>query len=149
MQPRSDFPEVIFPWNWTSRRGFEWTFGFTRDVPLNLIFETGAAEAVLDLSDLLVRDLKLKTGASSTTLKLPAEAGYTHVKVEAGMASVKIYIPDGVEARVEAEAGLASVSVDQNRFPKTNGYYQSAGYENAENKVEIRIETGLGSIEIH
>ena len=150
MQPKVPvFPDVIFPWNWISGKGFQWEFGFTKEIPLNLIFETGAAEANIDLTDLLVKDLKLNTGASSTDLKLPARAGLTNLKMEAGAASVKIHVPDGVAARVEASAGLASVSVDQNRFPKMNGYYQSADYEEAENKVNIQIETGVASIEIY
>jgi hypothetical protein len=149
MQPQSPvFPDVMFPWNWTSGKGFQWEFGFTKDIPLNLVFETGAVDAHLDLAGLQVKDLLLKTGASSTNLTLPAAAGFTHVKIEAGVAAVNIRVPEGVAARVEAEVGLASVSVNQSRFPKLNGYYQSVDYESAENKVDIRIETGLGAIEI-
>lgn len=143
------FPEVIFPWNWMSGRGFEWDFSFARDVPLDLVFEIGAVDAHLDLSEILVKNLALKTGASSTDLKLPAGAGMTHLKVESGVASVKIQIPQGVAARIETQSGLAFISIDQSRFPKQNGYYQSGDYETAENKVEIRIETGVGSVEIH
>jgi len=150
MQPQTPpFPEVIFPWTWMSGRGFEWDFAIARDVPLDLVFEIGAVDAHLDLSEILVKNLALKTGASSTDLKLPAGAGMTHLKVESGMASVKIQIPKGVAARIETQSGLASISVDQSRFPKQNGYYQSGDYETAENKVEIRIETGMGSVEIH
>jgi len=150
MQPNTPaFPDVLFPWNWAAGKGLEWNFGFTKEIPLDLVFEFGAVNAYLDLTDLLVKDLRLKTGASATDLTLPSNAGMTHLKIEAGAASVNIHIPDGVGARIEAEAGLASVSVDQNRFPKVNGYYQSARYDEADNKLEIRIETGLGSIEIH
>jgi hypothetical protein len=149
LQPRSPvFPDVVFPWHWAAGRGFEWNCGLTREIPLNLSFEIGAVEAYIDLSELKVKDLKLSTGASSTNLTLPAGAGMTHFKVEAGAASVKIKVPEGVAARIETSAGLASVSVDQSRFPKSNGYYQSADYEGAKNKVEIRIETGVASIEI-
>jgi hypothetical protein len=150
MKPRTPpFPEVIFPWNWMTGRGFVWDFGFARDLPLDLVFETGAVEAHLDLSQLQVKDLVLKTGASATTLKMPAGAGMTHLKVEAGAASVDIQIPEGVAARVESSTGLAVVAVDEKRFPKQNGFYQSPDYEGAANKVAIRIEAGVGAIEVH
>jgi len=150
MQPQTPpFPEVIFPWTWMSGRGFEWDFAFTNNIPIDLVFEIGAVDAHLDLSEILVKDLALKTGASSTDLKLPAGAGMTHLKVESGVASVKIQIPQGVAARIETQGGLSSISVDQNRFPKQNGYYISGDYETAENKVDIRIETGVGSVDIH
>ncbi len=131
-----------------SGRGFTWDFGFAKGIPLNLVFETGAVDAHLDLSELMVKDLVLKTGASSTDLKMPAGAGMTHLKIEAGAASVIIRIPEGVAARVESSSGLAAISVDQARFPRQNGNYQSAEYETAINKVDIRIEAGLGSVEI-
>ena len=142
------FPEIIFPWNWISGNGFQWDFGFTKDIPLHLVFETGAVDAHLDLTDLQVKDLLLKTGASSTNITLPAAAGLTQVRIEAGAAAVNIRVPEGVAARIEAEVGLAAVSVNQSRFPKLNEYYQSVDYESAENKADIRIEAGLGSIEI-
>ena len=149
MQPKSPvFPEVMFPWNWVSGRGFQWDFGFTKNIPLNLVFEIGAVDAHLDFTELQVKDLVLKTGASSTNLTLPVAAGLTHLKIEAGAAAVNIRIPEGVAARVESASGLASISVNQSRFPKINGNYQSADYESADNKVEIRIEAGLGAIEI-
>jgi hypothetical protein len=72
----------------------------------------------------------------------------TNFKVEAGAASLVIFVPEGVAARIEADAGLATVTVDQNRFPKQGGIYQSENFENAENKVDIRIETGMASIDI-
>lgn len=150
LQPHSRaFPDVFFPGNWISGRGLVWDFSLTKQIPLDLVFEIGAVDATLDLTDLQVKDLVINTGASSTAVKLPRAAGVTSCKVEAGAASVDISVPEGVAARIKAEAGLASVSVDQNRFPKGNGYFQSPDYEGAVNKVDIRIETGVSSIEIH
>lgn len=149
LQPdRQAFPEVFFPGNWVGGKGLHWDFGLSKSIPLDLVFETGAADARLDLTELQVKNLVLKTGASSTEVKLPVGAGTTYFKVEAGAASLVISVPEGVAARVESEAGLASVSVDQERFPKVNGIYQSADFEEAQNKVDIRIETGMASIEI-
>jgi hypothetical protein len=150
MQPeRWIFPDLMLPWNWIANRGYQWDFGLTKEVPLNLVFETGAGEAKIDLTELQVKEVKFSTGASSTEIKLPASAGITHVRVEAGAASVVMYVPDGVAARIESESGLASISIDQSRFPKMNGYYQSSNYEEAENKTDIRLSSGVASIEIH
>jgi hypothetical protein len=149
LQPhRQAFPDVMFPGNWLSGRGLSWDCGLTKEISLNLVFETGAGEANLDLTDLLVKELVIKTGASSTDVKLPAQAGTTFFKVEAGAASLVINVPEGVAARIEADAGLASVTVDQNRFPKQGGIFQSGDFEDAKNKVDIRIETGMASIDI-
>ena len=149
LEPRiRGFSEMGFPGNWIAGKGIRWDFGLAKDIPLDLVFEIGAVDAYLDLTDLLVKNLVLETGVSSTDLKLPAAAGTTHLKVEAGVASVVIHVPANVSARVKAEAGLASVSVNKERFPKQNGIYQSSDYETAENKVDIQIETGVASIEV-
>jgi hypothetical protein len=149
LQPESRaFPEMFFPGNWISGKGLSWDFSLTKEIPLDLVFEIGAVDARLDLSELQVKDLVIKTGASSTTVQLPTGAGLTHVKVEAGAASLVLEVPEGVAARIESESGLASISIDQNRFPKINGVYQSSDYESTPNKVDIRLESGVASIEI-
>jgi len=150
LQPQKhSFPDVFFPGNWIGGKGLSWEFGLSNELPLDLVFEVGAVDAHLDLTDLLVKNISLQTGASSTNLKLPAVAGMTYLKVEAGAASIDIQVPESVAARIETSAGLASINIDQTRFPKQGGVYQSADYEKAENKVDIRIETGVSSIEIH
>jgi len=142
------FPDVIFPWTWTSGHGLDWEIALNEDVPLDLAFETGAGEASLDLSAIQVRDLRLQTGASSTKVYLPHKAGHTTMKVEAGVASVSIQVPDEVAAKIQSVSGLSSINVDQARFPKRNGGYISDDYQTSENTVEIRIETGVGSVKI-
>jgi len=150
LQPQHhSFPDVFFPGNWIGGKGLSWEFGLSNELPLDLVFEVGAVDAHLDLTALLVKNISLQTGASSIKLKLPAAAGTTYLKVEAGAAAIDIQVPEGVAARVETSAGLASINVDQTRFPKQGGVYQSVDYEKAENKVDIRIETGVSSIEIH
>lgn len=142
------FPDVIFPWTWASGHGLDWEVAFNEDVPLDLTFETGAGEASLDLSTVQVRDLRLQTGASSTKVNLPRKSGHTAMKVEAGVASVSIQVPSGVAAKIQAVSGLSSINVDQNRFPKRNGEYISDAYQTAENSVQIRIDTGVGSVKV-
>lgn len=150
LQPEhQSFPDIFFPGNWIGGKGLAWEFGLSNELPLDLVFEIGAVDAHLDLTALQVKNISLQTGASSTDLKLPAKAGTTYLKVEAGAASVDIHVPQGVAARVETASGLASITVDQGRFPKVGDVYQSADFEKAENKVDIRIETGVSAINIH
>lgn len=127
--------------------GLNWNVGLTRDIPLQLRFETGACEAILDLSDLKVTDVRLQTGASRTELTLPARAGATTLKVESGMAEVVINVPQGVAARIKVSSGMAGIKVAE-RFPQQGGFYLSPDFDSAENKVEIAIDTGMGSVTI-
>lgn len=137
-----------FPWNWGPRRGLDWNLRFTGEVPLALKFETGAGEYHLDLSGLRVTELELETGASATSLVLPAQAGYTDAEISCGAASVSIRVPEGVAARIRVESGLAGISVDRERFPRVEGGYQSPDYGSAANRVDLKIEAGVGSVEV-
>jgi hypothetical protein len=133
-----------FPFN----GGFNWNLTLNRDLPLELRIEGGASEMRLDLRDTQVTDLVIKTGASDTEVTLPQAAGHTRVRAEAGAAALKLYVPAGVAARVKAKAGLASVEIDQDRFPRGARGYQSPDFEAAENRVEIEVEGGVGAFEV-
>ena len=92
--------------------------------------------------------IKLETGASSTKVIMPAH-GASVLDLEAGAASINIIIPPGVSARINAEGGMTSLNVDTNRFPQVNSrVYESPDYESAENRAEIKVETGVGSITV-
>jgi hypothetical protein len=145
---KSDFDIVVALPPIPSVSGFEWALAFNSNIPLSLELESGASESVLDLKDLLVKNLTIETGASSTTVTLPAKAGFTKVKVESGAASVNLKVPDGVAAKIKVESAIASSDIDTQRFPRNGKGYRSADYDTAANKVDIAIETGVGSISV-
>ena len=129
-------------------QSLDWTLSVARDLPLSLEMETGANDAHVDLSDLLVTELRLSSGASSTNITMPAHAGVTRAKISTGAASVNVRIPEGVAAHIHATGGLASISVDATRFPRNAGIYESADYAAAANKLDLDIETGVGSVDV-
>jgi hypothetical protein len=144
--PSRNFP--MGPWGW-GRQGMNWSLAVNKQVPLRIDIKTGANEADLNLTDLLVTDLRMSTGASSTRLALPASAGHTRVYVEAGAASVSVRIPENVAARIRSHGGLTSTSVDTARFLRVEGgFYQSEDYESAQNQVDLEIQSGVGSVDI-
>jgi len=127
----------------------DWDFALHPGTPLSLRVESGASDNRLSLGDLQVRELLLKTGASSTTVDLPAHAGHTRVTVESGAAAVKLRVPPSVAASIMVRSTLAGVHVDRARFRETATGYRSEGFESAPNKVEIFVETAVGSLEIY
>ena len=137
-----------FPWNFGPGSALDWNVRFNDRIPLALKLETGASESTLDLAGLRVTELKVETGASATRITLPASAGLTQVKVSSGAASVNIRVPEGVAARIRVESGLAGIAIDGNRFPRVGGIYQSPDYDTAANKADIKIETGVGSVDV-
>jgi len=117
-------------------------------VPLDLRLEAGASRTTLDLIDLKVRNLQLQTGASDTRVRLPRAAGVTNVKAETGAASLTIEIPAGVAARIRNRMAIGSSQIDEARFPRVGDIYQSLDYATATNRVDLDIQSGVGSVKV-
>jgi hypothetical protein len=123
-------------------------FQLSNNIPAIINVETGASQLDMDLRDVPASEIRLQTGASNSNVTLPAR-GASHLDLEAGAASVNIRIPDGVAGRVRIKEGLTSLNIDKTRFPQIDSrLYQSANYDTAENRAELNIEAGVGSITI-
>ena len=129
--------------------GLTWDVRLNDGVPLAVSVESGASASRLDLAGTQVTDLTIKTGASSTVVVLPAHAGRMRARVSAGAASVDITVPPGVAARIRGMVGVGSLDVDQRRFPRGERGYESLDFETAENRVELDVEGGVGSVRVH
>jgi hypothetical protein len=123
----------------------------SQTVPItSLNVQTGATDAHLDLSSLLVSNLEINVGAASTWVRLPEAAGMTNAHIAGGAATITLEIPPGVGAQIRHRGGLSTVNVDQSRFPSVgDGLYRSANYLTAPNNVDINIETGVTSIQVN
>jgi hypothetical protein len=103
----------------------------------------------LDLHDYNVRHLDMDGGVGQMTVIMPAGAGTTTADIDAGVGEMIINIPEGVAARIRATSGLGALSINKNRFPMTGEHtYESAGYAEAANKLDLKVEGGVGAIRI-
>ncbi len=144
--PAQNIPFFWFP---AGPQELNWTIGLNPEVETRLELEVGASRNLLDLTNLRVVELRLQTGASASEIDLPARAGRTAAVVKAGAASVVMRVPQGVAARIRATGGLADINVDTARFPRTGGGdYRSPDYDTAENRLDLEIETGVGSVQV-
>jgi hypothetical protein len=150
LEARLKMAEDEFPWfGWWGGGSLNWDFGLNPNLPLTLKIDGGAGEAILDLADTRVTDLTYDAGLGTSRITLPARAGQTTVKVDGGVGTITLIIPEGVAARIKAESGIGTISVDKGRFPATRaGHYQSPDYETAENKADIVIDGGVGTATI-
>ncbi len=144
MRPAHDF--MSFPFLGPSNQ-LDWDVALNANIPTSLRMNLGANKSVIDLRDLNITDLKLETGASETQLTLPSK-GRFHADLDLGAASLTITIPDGLSARIKASLGAADIKVDESRFPRGGGYYQSPDYETAANAADITLDAGAASIKI-
>ncbi|MBN1399579.1 MAG: hypothetical protein JXA74_02005 [Anaerolineae bacterium] len=129
-------------------KGLNWELRLNRAVAVYIEAEGGLSSSRYDLSALDVKSFHLRGGLASTELTLPARAVHTQVRIESGMGSVGIRVPEGVAARIHTRGGLATSDIDTRRFPQVGDGYLSPGYDAAEHRVDIEVEHGLGSVSI-
>jgi hypothetical protein len=128
--------------------GGVWRFQLAQDTPASVTVESGASSLNIDLTDVLATHVVLKTGASSANVTMPAR-GASILDVETGAASINIRVPDVTAARIRIKDGVTAVNVDTNRFPRLDsGIYQSANFDVSQNRTEITVESGLGSVTV-
>ena len=144
--PPNGWMGIVSPWSWS--RGFAWKVALNERIPIGLDVESGASDMQLDLESLQVKRLRLQTGASSSVITLPSQAGHVQVSVESGAASVSMHVPAGVAGRIRARGGLADIKVDTSRFPHGGDRYESPDFDGATHRVEIDVQTGVGSVKI-
>ncbi len=133
---------------WLPGSTLDWDISLTNAIRLVLEVETGASDSRLDLTDIQLDELYLKSGANATAITFPANAGFTRARIESGAASVEMRIPEGVAASIRSQSGLSSVVVDRDRFPRQGGVYQSPDFNEAVNKIDLDIQIGVGSVAI-
>lgn len=144
---------------YVSQTGREPSFEFWRDwgnsrmnvalsqaVPVNLNAELGAGEMTLDLTDLEVEGLDAEVGAGELTVTLPEDGDFA-ANISVGVGDLTVIVPDGVEARIVRDGGLSPVSVGS-RFEKVGDAYVTPGYDDADSHVDLRLEVGVGAIDV-
>lgn len=126
-----------------SRIQLDWDVALNGSVPTSLDMNLGANKSDLDLKDLTITDIKLKTGASDTVLTLPAR-GRLKLDCEIGAASLTVIVPEGVSIRAKSAIGAGDFHVDRSRFPNN----ESPDFATAENAVDIFVKGGAVSVNI-
>jgi hypothetical protein len=126
-------------------RNHLWDLALTTRVPLDLTIEAGVGRTTLDLRDIQLSSLDINTGVGETTVNLAA--GSYKVNVNTGVGATTIRLPTDVAARVEIERGLGAVNV-RGDFDKDEDVYTSSDYATAENRIDLRVQGGVGAITI-
>ena len=124
----------------------DWRVRLSREVPLALQVTAGVSNANLDLQGLRLTELQLNAGVGDVHVALPDQGSY-QVVAHGGVGSLTIDVPPGVEARIRLDGGLGSANIAQ-RFERQERYYVSEGYASAQNRVDIHIDGGVGSVTI-
>ena len=125
----------------------DWRLSLSRVPEASLDLGTAAASIDLDLTDLRVESLYINGGAASVDIRMPANAGDVDAVIGVGAASIDVWIPQGVEARIVNNTDLSSFDVSP-RFPLSGRIFQSSGYLDAKNRVYLEVIGAVSSVSV-
>jgi len=144
----------------------------------NLKFDIGAASSIIEFSKpnpVRLEKMRIEAGASSLDMIEFGNAnfkyftfeggvgsfdldlrgkytGYSKVSIEVGVGSMDLTLPEGIPVRVETDGAGWLSSIDFHRTDldeMDDDLYESEGYEDADIKLFVEIDVGLGSVDIY
>lgn len=128
-----------------------WKIGLSPDIPLDLTLDSGSGSCEFDLSELQLLKVLIDSGSGSIQLDLPDDQSFP-LFLDSGSGSVIISIPDEVGVRIKLDGGSGSFN-PSNRFQLVSGdwddgIFETKNYDSADDKIEMEIDQGSGSISI-
>lgn len=160
------------PANWhLGEESSRWQIGINPAVETELRLDSGAGSVNYELTELTLSYLIIDSGAGSTTVTLPngiydvdsdqgagslkmtlPENGRQTIKLDSGAGSITLYLPAEMAAHVDMDSGAGSFNPGS-RFIQISGdnhdgIWETADYANADNRVELIIDQGAGSVTI-
>ena len=129
------------PWN-------GWEASLTRDIPLALDISSSAGSMSLDLSELQVTEVVVKSNAGECKVTAPSLPGTTVISIEANVSNVEVTIPVGVAARIKLNTEVTTINIDKNRFPQNGDYFTSTDFDTGGKKVDITIKCNVGRVQV-
>lgn len=146
-----------------------WELGLNPNVPMSLDLTAAAGTSKLDLRQLMLTelslnvsagemtlflpdgdyDLEVDTNAAATTITLP-EAGIHTADLRVNAGAVTIELPEGMELRVEVDQALSSFNNHVNGLKRIEGrnIWQTAGYEDSTDRIDLNLHISVGSVDI-
>lgn len=112
---------------------------------LNL--ELGAAKLSADLSPFAAESIDIRTGAADVRVRLGDRAENCRVKIQAGVSSISVEVPESAGCEIGSESGLSSKTF--NGFEDLGGgNYRTANFNKASKKIFLSFKAGVSSLKV-
>ncbi|MHB8869769.1 MAG: LiaI-LiaF-like domain-containing protein [Thermoleophilia bacterium] len=132
----------VFP---NGLRGDRVNVDLAAGIPWKIQLDTGAADANLDLTDIMLRELLIDAGASSVDLTVgPNVEDGARVIIDGGAGSYTLRLPRSLDIDLSTDAGVSSVNVDQD-FERTGDRYHHDG---GGHSLRVELSAGVSSISV-
>ncbi len=133
----------IFP---APRNRIRWDLQLNPKVVQDLKLNLGVGQVELDLQDIALDNLQIKTAVGNTVLTLPAQ-GDCDVWLEGAIGKLTVYVPPEIGLQIQASSAIGTTNVPDD-YIRSSSNYRSPNFEEAENQVNLQVSNAIGLIEI-
>ncbi|RXI98257.1 hypothetical protein DS745_18145 [Anaerobacillus alkaliphilus] len=100
-----------------------------------------------------IDEMKTWVGVGDISLDLSTamlKEGVNTIDLSGGIGDVKIFVPEDLPIKINADVKLGEVKIFDNKQAGTSRFvsYESENYQNAEKKVQIYIQLSIGDIKV-
>lgn len=128
-----------------SLRGDRLELDLAEGIPWKIQLDSGAADADIDLTGIILRELLIDAGASSVDLTVGREVeDGARVIIDGGAGSYSIRLPRDLDIDLTTDAGVSSVNVDSGFTRSGDEYRHDGGGES----LRVEISAGVSSISV-
>ena len=113
----------------------------------SLDLQLGAAKLDADLSPFTVERVDIKTGAADVRVRLGDRAEESRVRIQAGVSSVVVRVPESAGCEISSESGLSSKTFE-GFTERGDGVYRTANFDQASKKIYLRFKAGVSSLKV-
>jgi len=120
----------------------------SRKVNYDLDMSAGVINGTIDLSSLLVDNLKISTGASNFKLEFGDAGISTHGKIDSGASKLTLVIPENVGVNIHLNGVATSTNFMGSGLLLEDKNWVSPQYTDAKTKIDLEISMAAGSVQL-
>lgn len=117
-------------------------------LPWEIDANLAVADGKFDFSEIPLKQLDIKLGAGDLDLVVGKNQTDTTINLQAGATDMDIYIPKEAGLIVKSGKLLTNLSFHNLNMTNHDNVYISDNYENADQKIEMEIQTAVSAIEL-
>jgi hypothetical protein len=129
-------------------RSPNWDVHLDPKVPMTFKATLGTGNSTIDLSNSQASVVDIDSGTGNTTVDFPTSAGQITSTINGGVGNLNLTIPDGLETRIDVSKGIGNIDVDDRFTKQGNDTYITKGYNDAKNKLTLKLDVGIGNVEV-
>jgi hypothetical protein len=117
-------------------------------LPVDLRLKSAAASVDMDLSEMIVENVRIDAGASDVALKLGCRAKEIMIKIDSGASKVRLSVPPDMAIRLKMDAVISPTNFHNLSLRKTSDGYESDNYSASSCKADIELDSGVSLVEL-